>query len=98
MSAYLIAQLKITDPAAFERYRAKVPEVIERYGGRYLVRGGDTEVLEGALPMPRLVVIVFPSMADAKRFYHSPEYQEIIGLRTAASEGIVTLVDGVPET
>ena len=98
MSAYLIAQLKITDPAAFERYRDKVPEVIELYGGRYLVRGGTTEVLEGALPMPRLVVIVFPSMADAKRFYHSPEYQEIIGLRTAASEGIVTLVDGVPET
>ncbi len=97
MSAYLIAQLKVTDAASFERYRAEVPSVIERHGGRYLVRGGATEVLEGALPMPRLVVIVFPSMADAKRFYDSPDYQEIIGLRMAAAEGIVTLVEGVPE-
>lgn len=95
MSAYLIAQLKVTDPDAFERYRTKVPDVIERYGGRYLVRGGATDVLEGALPMPRLVVIAFPSMADAKRFYDSPDYQDIIGLRTAASEGVVTLVEGV---
>lgn len=97
MSAYLIAQLKVTDAAVFDRYRAKVPDVIERYGGRYLVRGGTTEVLEGELPMPRLVVIVFPSMEGARRFYHSPDYQEILGLRLAAAEGIATLVEGVPE-
>jgi uncharacterized protein (DUF1330 family) len=97
MSAYLVAHLAVTDLDAFEKYRAAVPEVIARFGGRYLVRGGTVETLEGEWRVPRLVVIAFDSMAQAKRFYHSPEYQAILPLRLAAAEGEVVLVEGVPD-
>ena len=97
MSAYLIAHLTVTNPDAFEAYRAAVPEVIAHFGGRYLVRGGEVETLEGDWRVPRLVVIAFDSMAQAKRFYDSPDYQEILPLRLAAAEGDVVLVEGVPD-
>jgi len=96
MSAYLVAHLAVTDPQAFEAYRAAVPEVIARFGGRYLVRGGAVETLEGEWRVPRLVIIAFDSMAQAKRFYESPEYQEILPLRLAAADGEVVLVEGEP--
>lgn len=96
MSAYLVAHITVTDPAAFERYRDVVPAVIEQFGGRYLVRGGDIEVLEGEWSIPRLVLIAFDDMAQARRFYHSPEYQEILPLRLAASIGTAALVEGIP--
>ncbi len=95
MAAYIVAHLKVTDPSAFEEYRAAVPAVIERYGGRYLVRGGAVEVLEGDWRVPRLVVIEFDSLAAAKRFYDSPDYREILPLRLAASEGDLVVVEGV---
>ncbi len=97
MSAYLIAHLTVTNPDAFEAYRAAVPEVIAHFGGRYLVRGGEVETLEGDWRVPRLVVIAFDSMAQAKRFYDSPDYQEILPLRLAAADGDVVLVEGVPD-
>ncbi len=97
MSAYLIAHLTVTNPDAFEAYRAAVPEVIAHFGGRYLVRGGAVETLEGDWRVPRLVVIAFDSMAQAKRFYDSPDYQEILPLRLAATKGDVVLVEGVPD-
>ena len=96
MSAYLIAHLTVTDPVAFEAYRAAVPEVISRFGGRYLVRGGGVETLEGEWRIPRIVIIAFESMAKAKQFYGSPDYQEILPLRLAAATGDVVLVEGVP--
>jgi uncharacterized protein (DUF1330 family) len=96
MSAYLVAHLAVTNPDAFEAYRAAVPEVIARFGGRYLVRGGIVETLEGEWRVPRLVIIAFDSMEQAKRFYDSPDYQEILPLRQAAAEGEVVLVEGVP--
>ena len=97
MSAYLIAHLTVANPDAFEAYRAAVPEVIARFGGRYLVRGGAVETLEGEWRVPRLVVIAFDSMAQAKRFYDSPDYQEILPLRLTAADGDVVLVEGVPD-
>ena len=95
MAAYIVAHLKVTDAPVFEDYRAAVPAVIERYGGRYLVRGGAVEVLEGDWRVPRLVVIEFDSLAAAKRFYESPDYREILPLRLAASEGELVVVEGV---
>ena len=96
MPAYLIAHLEVTQPEEFEKYRAVVPAVIERYNGRYLVRGGDMEVLEGDWRIPRLVIIAFESMAEAKRFYDSADYQEILPLRLAAAKGTVVLAEGLP--
>ncbi len=97
MSAYIVAQLQVTDPETFEDYRAVVPQVIESFGGRYVIRGGEPEMLEGAWTLPRLVVIQFDSMEAARRFYHSPAYQEILPLRLKAAEGSVALVPGVDE-
>ena len=96
MAAYIIAEIEVTDAAIYDRYRARTPGVIERYGGRFIVRGGKAEALEGDHEPDRLVVIEFSDMAAARRFYDSPEYQEIIGLRQEASKGRLILVEGLP--
>ena len=95
MPALLIAHIEVEDPETFERYRQRVPAVIESFGGRYLVRGGTIEVMEGEWPVPRLVVIAFDSLEQARRFYQSPAYQEILPLRLAAAKGCVVLAEGV---
>ncbi len=95
MAAYFVAQIKVTDPEQFEEYRAVVPVVIAKYGGRYLARGGEMELLEGTWAMPRLVILEFEDKAAAHRFYESEDYQKILPLRLAASDGNAVLVDGV---
>ena len=91
----MIAHLDVTDPEGFEAYRAKVPAVIAQYGGRYLIRGGAVEAVEGDWTVPRLVVLAFDSVAQARRFYDSPEYQAILPLRLNASKGTVVFAEGV---
>ena len=95
MAAYLVAQVRIDDPETYQRYREAVPPLVDRFGGRFLVRGGELEVLEGAWPLPRLVIIEFQSRDAARLFYESPEYQKILPLRQQASQGNVILVEGV---
>ncbi len=94
MPAYLIANITVTDPKLFDEYRAQVPAVIAHYGGKYAVRGGATETVEGTSPFNRLVVLEFATMAALKAFYHSPEYSPLIALRQRASTGDVVLVEG----
>ena len=72
MNAYVIADIDITDPAAYEDYRKQVPAVIARYGGKYIVRGGKVEPLEGGWSPKRIAVLEFPSMEQALIFYRSP--------------------------
>ena len=95
MVAYVIAIVEVTDPAAYERYRKDVPATIERYGGRFLVRGGATEVLEGGFAPKRIVVLEFPSVERAKAWWSSPEYQPLLKLRQSASRGDLFVVAGV---
>jgi uncharacterized protein (DUF1330 family) len=95
VTGYLIAHLDVTDPEGFEAYRANVPAVIAQYGGRYLIRGGAVEAVEGDWAIPRLVVLAFDSVAQARRFYDSPEYQAILPLRLNASKGTVVFAEGV---
>ncbi|HEY5598911.1 MAG TPA: DUF1330 domain-containing protein [Kiloniellales bacterium] len=95
MAGYLVAHIEITDADAFKAYRAAVPAVIAKFGGRYLVRGGETEVREGEWPASRLVIVAFDSVDQARRFYESPEYQEILPLRLNASRGTLAIVDGI---
>ena len=95
MAAYVIVQIEVTDPVAFEAYRQQVPAVIEQYGGEYVVRGGDQEVLEGAWPRPRTVVLKFPSMDQAKAWHSSAAYQGPKALRQSASKGSMIVVEGV---
>jgi uncharacterized protein (DUF1330 family) len=79
-------------PSPFGR---QVPAVIERYGGRFLARGGAAELLEGEPAPKRLVIIEFPDRAALRRFYDSPEYQPLVGLRQSASKGRLVAVEGV---
>ena len=110
MAAYIVAHVNVTDPETYDRYRARVPAVVEAYGGRFLIRGADPEELEGTWDVPRMVVLEFPDRAAAvprsiaadrsaaRGFYDSPEYQEIIGLRQQASEGRLAIFEGAPGT
>ena len=94
MAAYLIGEVVVKDPDTYRGYSAKVDTILAKFGGKFLVRGGATHPLEGA-PFPRIVVIEFKDMASARRFYDAPEYQTIAAIRTSASEGRLTLVEGV---
>jgi len=95
MAAYIYANLQVTDPALFEEYRSRVPAVIKAYGGRYLVRGGAAEVLEGDRPANRNVVLEFPDMASLKAFYHSAEYKPLIAMRERAAKTSLMAIEGV---
>ena len=95
MPAYVIARVNVTDPDQYEKYKALSPGAIAAYGGRFIVRGGETEVLEGEPEARRVVVVEFPSMEQARTFYDSPEYREARAARAGAAEGQFLLVDGV---
>jgi uncharacterized protein (DUF1330 family) len=94
MAAYLIAEHLISNASLFEEYRSKVTPMIERYGGRYLTRGGSHEVLDGDWKPTRVVIIQFPDMAALKAWYHSPEYQPLIALRRGAATDVLMAIDG----
>ncbi|HXH82621.1 MAG TPA: DUF1330 domain-containing protein [Candidatus Tectomicrobia bacterium] len=94
MPAYVIADLDVHDAAAYEDYRTRVRPVVERFGGRFLVRGGRSETLEGDWKPRRLVVVEFPSMDRAMQFYRSPEYRPLLELRLRAARSTVVVVEG----
>ncbi|MGF1625945.1 MAG: DUF1330 domain-containing protein [Alphaproteobacteria bacterium] len=94
MTAYLIARVKVEENDDYAAYRERVPAVIAQYGGRYVVRGGPVDVLEGDREKTRVVVIAFADRAAARRFYDSPEYQAIVGLRHATSTADIVVADG----
>jgi uncharacterized protein (DUF1330 family) len=95
MPAYVIADVTVTDPPAMEEYRKQVPATLAKYGGRFLVRGGAHQTVEGDWKPARLVVIEFPSLADARRWYDSEEYRAPKALRMRAGRTNVLIVDGV---
>ena len=94
MKGYLVANIRVTDPAKFEQYRTAVPAVIAQYGGHYTVRGGELQRMENAEGWNRVVVLEFDSLAAARRFYDSPEYAPLLRLRIEATESQVVLVEG----
>ena len=94
MAAYLIGEIEVTDPQAYEDYRRQVLPVVTQYGGRFIVRGGKVETLEGGWSPRRVVALEFPSMDQARRFYHSEEYAPLLRMRHAASRGKMILVEG----
>ena len=94
MPAYVIADVEVTDPATFEEYRTRVGATVEQYGGRFIVRGGRTETLEGDYQPHRVVVLEFPSYEQARRWYHSSEYAPLITMRQKAANTTAILVEG----
>ena len=95
MSAYVIANVDVTDPEAYAEYRKGVAATIERYGGRFLVRGGAAQVLEGTFEPKRIVVLEFESVARARQLWDSPEYRPLRDLRQRASQGDLIVAEGV---
>ncbi len=97
MTAYVIAEVKVSDPQRYEGYKALSPGAIAAAGGRFLVRGGQTEVLEGSWQPGRIVVAEFASMAAAKAFYESTLYRQARDARAGATELFdMICVEGVP--
>lgn len=95
MPAYIYGDIEVTDPAAYETYRQQVPALIAAHGGRYLVRGGAVDVLEGDRVPRRQVILEFPDMAHLKAFYASPQYKTLIAIRQGASHGSLIAIEGV---
>jgi len=95
MSAYIIVSVEVHDPIRYEEYRKSVLPTIEAYGGRFLVRGGKMQVLEGSWPQRRIVIVEFPSVEKARAWWHSPEYAAPKALRQATSHTEMILVEGV---
>jgi uncharacterized protein (DUF1330 family) len=94
---YFFGEFEITDPAAYEFYRTKVPEIILDHGGRILVRGGDAQPLDGTMPQRRFVIVEFDSPEAARTFYYSDAYQAVLPFRLNAStsNGFGCLLTGV---
>lgn len=95
MPAYVIADIDVHDREEYQRYGALVPATLEPFGGRFVVRGGESESLEGPWQPRRLVVLEFPSADHARRWYASPEYVAAMAIRHSASAGSLVLVEGV---
>jgi uncharacterized protein (DUF1330 family) len=97
MAAYVIAHVDVTDPIAYQEYIRMSPESIKAYGGRFLARGGETQVLEGNWQPRRLVILEFASATQARTWWQSPEYAPAKAKRNATSNSELILIDGVPE-
>jgi uncharacterized protein (DUF1330 family) len=95
MAAYLISDITVRDRAAFEIYRTRAADAIHTYGGRYLARLGEVQVLEGSWNPNMIVIVEFPNFERARVWYHSPEYALALEMHDKALSRNLILVDGV---
>ena len=94
MAAYYIADVEITNPEEYQTYARQVPPTLSQYGGKFLVRGGQSETIEGNWNTKRIVIIEFPSIEQAKAWYASPAYSSIAGIRHHSANSQIILVQG----
>ena len=92
--AYVIAEVEVRDAAAYEDYKSAVIPIVAQYGGRYIVRGGQIECVEGSDPSGRVVVIEFPHFADAQAFLRSEEYRPVADIRHKTAISRIMIVEG----
>ncbi len=95
MPAYIIVEIEVTDPETYAEYVKRVPATVAAYGGRFIVRGGDLETLEGEWAPKRIVVLEFESAAKAKAWWSSEEYRDPKAMRQSASNGRMIVVQGI---
>jgi uncharacterized protein (DUF1330 family) len=93
--AFVIANITILDPIRYEEYKRMVPATLVPFGGRFVVRGGDTQVLEGDWRPGRLVLLEFPSVERARAWWTSPQYAAARDVRQATSTGTLIILEGV---
>jgi len=96
MTAYIIADVTVTNPEGYAAYRPLAAASVAKHGGRFIARGGEVQSLEGGWSPSRVVIIEFPTMAAARGWYNSPEYQDALKIRAANSNGRVILTEGAP--
>ena len=94
MPAYFVVELDVTNMDGMAEYRAAVPATLAQYGGRFLTRGGATELIEGGPEPKRIVILEFADAAAVKRWYNSPEYQKILPGRLNNAHGRAFIVEG----
>ena len=95
MSAFIVVDIDVTDPALYAEYRALVGANVAEYGGEFVVRGGAIETLEGDWHPSRLVIVRFDDVAAARRWYDSADYAPLKNMRQRASNGKMLLVEGL---
>jgi uncharacterized protein (DUF1330 family) len=95
VAAFVIANVTIEDPVRYEDYKRMVPGTLAAFGGRFIARGGQIDVLEGDWKPNRLVILEFPSVERARAWWNSPEYAEARALRQATSTGTLLIVEGL---
>jgi len=95
MAAYVVVQVEVKDPGRYEDYKKLVPPSIEKFGGRFLVRGGKTHTMEGGWAPKRFVLVEFPSVEQAKAWWDSPEYRKARDLRWATADSQLIIAEGV---
>ena len=95
MKAYVIVNVAISDPERYKDYIRAATPTVAAHGGRYVVRGGRAEKLEGDIAVNRIVVLEFPSHAQARGWYESPEYQAALAIRQSCSTATLILVEGM---
>lgn len=96
VTAYLVVDTALTNPEMYETYKLKAKPIVEKYGGEYLARGGSLSVKEHKLWSPtRMVLIKFPSAADAETFYQSEEYQKVLPIGLQSADRTVFILEGM---
>ena len=95
MAAYYVAETEVTDPNVFEEYRKLASGIVEKYGGEYLARGSAIQTVEGDWAPKRMVIIKFPSLEQANRWYNSPEYAKAKPLRHKAARTKSVFAEGL---
>lgn len=96
MAAYLVVDTKLTNPELYEEYKLKAKPLVEKFGGEYLARGGNIWLKESQLWTPtRMVLIRFPSSADAEKFYESDEYQEVVKIGKQSADRTILILEGI---
>lgn len=95
MPAYVVVDVDVKDPQDYAEYRSKAPATVSAAGGRYIVRGGALETVEPGWDFHRFVVLEFPSMAAARTWYGSPEYQRILPIRLRSTKSRMAFVEGL---
>ncbi len=94
MAGYLVTNLDVHDGALFAEYSQQVAPIVAAHGGRYLIRGGEPEQIEGNLPVKRIVVLEFPTLDAVRRFYDSPEYEQVKKLRADSAKADMAFFEG----
>lgn len=96
MPAYVVVDIAVHDPVTYETYKTLAPPSIAQYGGRYIARGGKTQVLEGDWSPTRLVILEFPDVDAARAWWESPEYAEAKAMRHRAAHSKMLILEGLP--